>query len=78
LLIEAPTRRRIVRVFVDGDDSARERRVVEDLIARGMSPEEARTTNAERAEDETPIVAASIARADTILSLDPIIASPSA
>jgi histidinol-phosphate phosphatase family protein len=75
LLIKAPTSRRIFRIFVDGEAAARERRVVEDLIARGMSPEEARTTNAERAKDETPIVAASIARADIVLSLDPILAS---
>jgi histidinol-phosphate phosphatase family protein len=78
LLIEPATRRRIVRVFVEGDDAARERRVVEDLIARGMSPEQARSTKAERAEDETPIVAASIARADTVLSLDAILAAPPA
>jgi histidinol-phosphate phosphatase family protein len=78
LLIEAPTPRRIVRVFVDGDGAARERRVLDDLVARGMSLEQARSTNAERAEDETPIVAASVARADIVLSLDAILASSAA
>jgi HAD superfamily hydrolase (TIGR01662 family) len=55
---------------------ARERRVVEDLIARGMSPEQARSAYAERAEDETPIVAASVAHADVVFSLDAILANP--
>jgi uridine kinase len=74
LLIEPATQRRIVRVFVDGDEAMRERRIFEDLIARGMSEQQARSTSAGRAEDETPIVAASASRADMILSLDAILA----
>jgi histidinol-phosphate phosphatase family protein len=74
LLMEPITRRRIVRVFVDGDEAVRQRRVVDDLIARGMSPEQAQSTTAERAEDETPIVMASAADADIVLSLDAILA----
>jgi uridine kinase len=74
LLIEPTTQRRIVRVFVEGDEAVRQRRVVNDLIARGMSPEQALSTNAERAEDETPIVMASAARADIVVSLDAILA----
>jgi histidinol-phosphate phosphatase family protein len=76
LLIEPITRRRIVRVFVDGDEAERERRILDDLIARGMSPERAQSTHVERAEDETPIVSASIAHADIVLSLDEILSSP--
>ena len=75
LLMECTTHRRIVRVFVTGDEESREQRVIDDLILRGMSLEEARATSGGRAEDETPTVAASIARADIVLSLDPILAS---
>jgi histidinol-phosphate phosphatase family protein len=78
LLFEPATRRRIIRVFVEGDEAGRERRVLDDLIARGMSPEQAQSTNAQRAVDETPIVAASVARADIALSLDAFLASPAA
>jgi histidinol-phosphate phosphatase family protein len=75
LLIEPTTQRRIVRVFVDGDAAVRERRVLDDLVARGMSPEQAQSTTAERAQDETPVVSASAARADIVVSLDAILAS---
>lgn len=73
LLLEIATRRPIVRVFVAGDERLRDRRVLDDLIARGMSPQQAQSTRAGRAEDETPIVAASAAHADIVLSLDAIL-----
>ena len=73
LLIECAANRRIVRVFVTGDNELRERRVVDDLILRGMSAEQAQSTCAARAEDETPIVAASCALADIVVSLDAIL-----
>jgi histidinol-phosphate phosphatase family protein len=72
LLIECAANRRIVRVFVTGDNELRERRVVDDLIVRGMSAEQAQSTCAARADDETPIVAASCALADIVVSLDAI------
>jgi histidinol-phosphate phosphatase family protein len=75
LLLEPATQRRIVRVFVDGDEVMRERRVLEDLIGRGMGPEQAQSTSAERVEDETPIVKASAAGADIVVSLDAILTS---
>ena len=73
LLMECITHRRIVRVFVTGDEASREQRVIDDLIVRGMSLEEARATSAGRAEDETPTVAASAAHADIVVSLDAIL-----
>ena len=72
LLIEPITQRRIIRVFVEGDEKARERRVLDDLIARGLSSKQAQSTHAERTEDELPIVSASITQADFVLSLDAI------
>jgi uridine kinase len=73
LLMECTTHRRIVRVYVTGDEASREQRVIDDLIVRGMSLEEARLTSAGRAQDETPIVAASVAHADIVVSLDAVL-----
>ena len=54
-----------------------EQRIAENITA-GMSPEQAQSTTAERAEDETPIVTASATHADIVLSLDAILAGPAA
>jgi hypothetical protein len=76
LLLDVATRRAVMRVFVDGSEADRERRVVDDLMARGMCSDEAQSIYDARSVDETPIVAVSAARADFVLSLDVFLADP--
>ena len=76
LLLDLATRRAVTRVFVDGSEADRERRVVDDLMARGMCSVEAQSIYDARSVDETPIVAVSAARADFVLSLDVFLADP--
>lgn len=66
-------KRRVNRVFIDGAEAARRQRVVDDIHARGMDAEEAQSVYEARCEDETPVIAAGLSRADFVITIDAII-----
>lgn len=70
LLLDFHTDRRVVRLFVDGDESRRKYRVISDLVARGASNHEAILSYLGRRKFECSAVAASANSADVILMSD--------
>ena len=76
LLLDLPDKRNITRLFVQGDEAYRRRRVLEELVAHGMSCDEAARTYNAREIDEAPLIVASAGQADFTLSLDSIFAEP--
>lgn len=72
LLASLPTRRRVVRVFVQADEAARADRVKADLRARDatLGGAGADAVYEGRCRDESPLVLASADRADLRLTLD--------
>jgi histidinol-phosphate phosphatase family protein len=69
------TRRRVLRLFVETDEIERCQRVIADLIARGVTPVEARNIYEQRRQDENPLIDEARLSPDLILSLDPIFTS---
>jgi hypothetical protein len=66
-----PTARRVHRLYVQVDEAVRAARMQADYRARtGASAEAAREVYESRSADETPVVAASAASADRIITLD--------
>jgi uridine kinase len=68
LLLRPVTARPVIRVFLDAPEADQRRRVVDDLVRRGMDPAEAAATYAARQQDEAPFVMDSAVLADVHLS----------
>ena len=72
LLAEWPTDRPVMRIHVEADAEVRRRRVVEDLLTRGLADaEEASRVHRERERDEVAPVQAAAARADLVIRPEP-------
>jgi len=69
------TDRRVHRLFVESDERARRRRILDDLIARGASASEAERIYEERRADENPAIQRARAAADHVISLDELFAA---
>lgn len=71
LMTPWPTRRPVLRLHVEGDPELRRRRVVDDLVARGLADAgEALRVQADRERDEVAPVQAAGARADFVIRPD--------
>jgi uridine kinase len=67
------TRRRVLRLYVETDETGRARRVIADLIVRGASLAEARGVWQARRQDENPLIARARESADLAISLDEVL-----
>ncbi|RIX75354.1 HAD-IIIA family hydrolase [Acidovorax cavernicola] len=73
LLADWRSERRIWRLHIDADEVSRRVRVEVDLIARGLADAQgAAQAYEQRQQDETPLVTAARARADSVLDFDSI------
>lgn len=70
LNLDLRTDRAVHRLYVDGVEEIRKARVVDDMVARGLSATEALAAYEARVVDENPIVKESIAKADVVVSMD--------
>jgi histidinol-phosphate phosphatase family protein len=71
LMLPLPIGRRIHRVFIAGAEEPRRERVISDLIWRGADRDDATATYMNRVRDESPVVIATRATADTVIDWDP-------
>jgi histidinol-phosphate phosphatase family protein len=71
LLLGLDTDRRIVKLFMEGTEPARRKRVLQDISSRDTSQSEAERTYQSRCRDETPVISGK-SPADFVLSLDEI------
>jgi histidinol-phosphate phosphatase family protein len=74
LMLPLSSCRKVHRIFIASAEEPRRQRVISDLIWRGADKEGATATYIERVRDESPVVVASRATADTIIDWDAPIA----
>jgi histidinol-phosphate phosphatase family protein len=70
LALQLTTNRRIVRVYLDGEEGTRKQRVVGDFVSRYMTVQEAEQTYESRSKDETPVISNLASQAHFVLNLD--------
>jgi histidinol-phosphate phosphatase family protein len=70
LTMSWPENRTIHRVYVEGAEERRRKRVVADLMHRGTGEGEAAATYLDRLSDETPTIAGSRGSAEEVINLD--------
>ena len=70
LALDLTTERPIHRVYVDGSEVFRKSRVIEDLMERGMSKNDAIKAYESRSLDETPVIRQTVSTADIVVNMD--------
>jgi histidinol-phosphate phosphatase family protein len=73
LTMALPTERTVHRIYVESSEEHRRKRVIDDLIRRGRTEDEAAATYLERLHDESPTITHSRASAAEVFNLDPVL-----